>query len=123
VKAARKVAKKDGKGKDPKTTNGHPPGGKFPSKPGKGQSNRCTVDGSQYYFHFKSNRWLLVDKQANISANGSATGTTASFKQAYNSGGSNQAAHVAERNLLISSITNQFADAMTSLSASMTDNS
>jgi hypothetical protein len=37
ISAARKVAKKEEKGKDSKANDGHPPGGKFPVKPVKVQ--------------------------------------------------------------------------------------
>jgi hypothetical protein len=121
TKAAQKLAnknKKGGKGNTNKTIIGHPPGGKFPERPRKGQSNKCTVEGTQFYFHFKSNRWLPVDQQANV------VGTTVHTPhQGVTNGGSTPAAHIAERNLIISSISNQFADAMTALSASMAESS
>jgi hypothetical protein len=75
------------------------------------------VEGKQHFFHFKSNRWLPEDQHANVA------GTAATTKQVATSGGSTQAAHFAERNLIISSITNQFADAMSALSASMAESS
>jgi hypothetical protein len=58
VQAVRKVAGKEGKArpKEVKSSSGHAPGGNFPPKPEKGHSNRCTVDGIHYYYHFKSNK-------------------------------------------------------------------
>jgi hypothetical protein len=111
VQEARKVAakknQKNDKGKSSKPTNGHPPGGKFPPKPGKGQSNKCTVEGKQYYFHFKSNCWLPADPQVN-SATTPASGTTTTSTQ---SG--------PECQLAFSIFANQFQDAMTALQASI----
>jgi hypothetical protein len=69
MEAAKKLAKKDkkdGKRNGAKSINGHPPGGKFPLKPEKGQTNKCTTDGKQYYFHFKTSRWFLVDRESNV---------------------------------------------------------
>jgi hypothetical protein len=61
VQAARKVERKDGKArhKKVKSSSGHAPGGKFPPKPEKGHSNRCTVDGKPFYYNFKSNKWAI----------------------------------------------------------------
>jgi hypothetical protein len=121
IKAAQKLAKKDkkdGKGKDYKSGNGHPPGGKFPEKPAKGQPNKCTVEGKQYYFHFKSHRWLLVDQQANVATPSPAKGTTATNQQSTTRSGSD-----AERNLAFSIFANQFQDAISSLQASLAGSS
>jgi hypothetical protein len=62
---ARQLANKDKSKRKVKSGKGCAPGGKFPEKPKKGQPHRCTVDGKEYYFHFKSGRWLLVDKTTN----------------------------------------------------------
>jgi hypothetical protein len=121
MKAAQKLArkdKKDGKGKDNKSIQGNPPGGKFPERPGKGQPNKCTVEGKQYYFHFKSQRWLLVDRQANVATSSPTVGTTATIHQPTTRIGSD-----AERNLAFSIFANQFQDAISSLQASLADRS
>jgi hypothetical protein len=49
MKAARKLAKKNDKGKISKSNNGHPPGGKVPVKPAKGESYKCTIGGKQLW--------------------------------------------------------------------------
>jgi hypothetical protein len=105
-KSIRKLAKKN---ENSKSSTGHPAGGKFPPKPEKGQTNRCTVDGKQYYYHFKSVCWLPVDRQTNIAANpadNSVPTTHTKPKQAA----------VAEKNLILSNLNNQFKDAMAALS-------
>jgi hypothetical protein len=110
MKAAKKVAKKNDKVKNSKSNNGHPPGGKFPAKPMKGQTNKCMVEGRQYYFHFKSNRWLLADQQSHQSHSTPAALTTTPNQQA-------------ERHLMISHLTNQFQDALSAFSASIGESS
>jgi hypothetical protein len=100
MKAAQKLARKDkkeGKGNDSKSGDGHPPGGKFPQKPAKGQPNKCTVDGKEYYFHFKSLRWLPVDQQANVASLTLVAGTAATVQHPTIRNGTN-----AERNLAFS---------------------
>jgi hypothetical protein len=121
VIAAKKVAKSEGTNKSkndksknpPKSSEGHSPGGKFPLKRKKGQLTRCEVEGKSYYCHYKKNKWLPADRQAN-SSESTYTTTTA---------GSSKAVHLAEHNLVISNMKNQFADAMSALSASMADRS
>lgn len=77
MEEARKLVKKDKKGKN-KSGKGFAPGGKFPDKPKKGQPQRCTVDGKEYYFHYKTGRWLLVDRQVNVASTPAATNTSTS---------------------------------------------
>jgi hypothetical protein len=67
------------------------------------------VEGRQYYFHFKSNRWLPADQQSHPSNTTPAALTT-----------SNQQA---ERHLIISNLTNQFQDALSAFSASIGESS
>jgi hypothetical protein len=68
LNATCKLASRDGKfrPKEVISYGGHAPGGKFLSKPEKGQSNRCTVDGKPYYNHFKSNRWFPADYRKSV---------------------------------------------------------
>jgi hypothetical protein len=57
MEEAKKLAKKDKqKGKASKTPKGYLPGEKFAERPKKGQPHKCTVDGKEYYFHFKTGR-------------------------------------------------------------------
>lgn len=35
---------------------------KWPPAPSKGESNKTQIDGEWYWFHFKSKRWILSDK-------------------------------------------------------------
>lgn len=112
MKAAQKLAKKDkkdDKGKDKKSSIGNAPGGKFPEKPAKGQPNKCTVDGKEYYFHFKSHRWLPADRPRHTAtpAPTAAPATTQSTTS-----GSN-----ANQNLALSVVANQFQEAVTALHA------
>jgi hypothetical protein len=107
------------KGSGSKQQEGHPPGGKFPQKPSKGQPNRCEVDGKPYYFHYKSNTWRPADRQANLVDTVQAVGTSSSlgmYHQATSTAPATSAC-LAERNLIISNLTNQFADAMAALSS------
>jgi hypothetical protein len=95
MKVAQSLAKKDkkdGKGKDSKSGIGNPPGGKFPEKPARGQPNKCTVDGTDYYFHFKSHRWLPVDRQRNVATPIPTAGTATTIQ------------HTITRNGLLSAI-------------------
>jgi hypothetical protein len=65
--------------------------------------------------HGRRNAILLsfqVDQHANLSETGSVAGTTATTKQVATSGGFTPPAHIDERDLIISTISNQFADAM-----------
>jgi hypothetical protein len=125
---ARLIAKKAGstktKGSRKQSQNGHPPGGKFPPKPGRKQNNRCEVDGKPFYYHYKTNKWLPADRQANHSEATRATSTASSTATSQsNRGHTSSAAHLAEHNLIIANMTNQFADAMSALSASVVDRS
>jgi hypothetical protein len=116
MEAAKKLAKKDkkdGKGNGSKSCNGHPPGGKFPQKPARGQPNKCTVEGKQYYFHFKSQRWLLVDQQSNT-ASAPVALTTSPTTQNATRNNSN-----ADKSLAFSIFANQFSDAISVLESSM----
>jgi hypothetical protein len=116
LRAAKKVAKKGDSKSSTKLINGHPPGGKFPQRPGKGQTNKCTVDGKQYFFHFKSQRWLPVDQQSKT-ASAPAAMTTAPATQGTNRHGSN-----ADKSLAFSIFSNQFQDAISALESSLMGN-
>jgi hypothetical protein len=115
MKAARKLAKKDnkeGKGRDSKSGNGNAPGGKFPEKPAKGQSNKCTVDGKEYYFHFKSHRWLPVDKQKNATSSTPVAAPATTNQQSTTTGNVMNP----ERNLSLSLLANQLQECAATLS-------
>jgi hypothetical protein len=74
---ARKLAKKEGKQdskdstKDSKSTTST---SKWPPRPGRGENNRRTIDGKEYFYHFKKGKWLLVDpNHPNTTSNTQAT--------------------------------------------------
>jgi hypothetical protein len=123
-KVAAKKNQKNDKEKSSKPINGHPPGGKFPPKPGKGQSNKCTVEGKQNHFHFKSSRWLPTDQQANA-ATTPAAGTTTSTQFGPSRTQTDPAflGSNTECQLAFSIFANQFQDAISSLQASLGDRS
>jgi hypothetical protein len=50
----------------------------FRQKTGRNQPNRCEVDGKHCYYHYKSNKWLPVDRQANHSETPRTTSTASS---------------------------------------------
>jgi hypothetical protein len=119
MKAARKLAKKDKKdrkGKYSKSGIGYPHGGKLPEKPAKGQPNKCTVEGNDYYFHFKSHRWLPVDQKKNVAIPTPTVGTAATTQQPTTQNGT-----YTERNLAFSIFANHFQDAISALQASLAD--
>jgi hypothetical protein len=114
MEEAKKLAKKDKqKGKASKTTKGYPPGGKFPERPKRGQPHKCTVDGKEYYFHFKNQRWLLVDHQAN-SASAPVVMTAATLAPGRTRNNSNT-----DASLAFSIFANQFTDAVAALESSV----
>jgi hypothetical protein len=58
-----KLAKKEGKDsmdstKDSKSTSLR---SKWPPRPGRGENNRRTIDGKEYFYHFKKGKCLLVN--------------------------------------------------------------
>jgi hypothetical protein len=119
MKAAQKLAKKAKKDeKGSQAGIGNPPGGKFPQKPPRGQPNKCTVEGKDYYFHFKSHRWLPMDKQRDVSTPTPPAGNAAMTQRPTTQNGMN-----AERNLAFSIFTNQFQDAISALQATLADSS
>jgi hypothetical protein len=52
----RKVAKKEGKDNNTTTLTS-----KWPPTPGRGENNYRTIDGKEYFYHFKKGKWLLAD--------------------------------------------------------------
>jgi hypothetical protein len=119
IRSAQRQAKKGEKSKEKKGNDKNKKSEKW-KPPGTGESNKRTIDGKPYYFHFKSKTWKLCDKNLPTKAaspSSDAPSTTAASNTAAAAPAGNTAA-VAPPNLDVfkANLTKTFLEAINQIS-------